>query len=127
MNISDSSQPFANSASPELEERTLSHEQDSDIKKIESNSDGINDNVTIGSTEPLAGRTSNDSSSSSALPCMNRLREELSCAEFHGKVQGLKVKVVDRTCAGDAFVSGLLWSLASNMNLYQVFFSCQMC
>ncbi|KAF5198494.1 zinc finger (C3HC4-type RING finger) family protein [Thalictrum thalictroides] len=54
--------------------------KDCDIKKIESNSDGINDNVTVGSGEPLAGRTSNDSSSSSALPCMNRLREELSCA-----------------------------------------------
>ncbi|PIA49750.1 hypothetical protein AQUCO_01300476v1 [Aquilegia coerulea] len=39
--------------------------------------------------------------------------------EFHGKVQGVKVKAVDTTGAGDAFVSGVLWSLASNMNLYQ--------
>ncbi|PIA49845.1 hypothetical protein AQUCO_01300531v1 [Aquilegia coerulea] len=47
-------------------------------------------------------------------------KSEFSVKEFHGRVQGIKVKAVDTTGAGDAFVSGLLLSLASNMNLYQV-------
>ncbi|XP_077247402.1 putative fructokinase-7 isoform X2 [Tasmannia lanceolata] len=38
---------------------------------------------------------------------------------FHGKVGGIKVNAVDTTGAGDAFVSGLLFILASNLNLYQ--------
>ncbi|XP_043691412.1 probable fructokinase-7 isoform X1 [Telopea speciosissima] len=39
--------------------------------------------------------------------------------EFRGRVPGIKVKAVDTTGAGDAFVSGLLSSLASDQNLYQ--------
>lgn len=38
---------------------------------------------------------------------------------FHGKVNGLKVKPVDTTGAGDAFVSGLLSIFSSDTNLYQ--------
>ncbi|KAF9615960.1 hypothetical protein IFM89_027366, partial [Coptis chinensis] len=41
---------------------------------------------------------------------------------FHGRVAGVKVKPVDTTGAGDAFVSGILSSLASDLNLYQVHF-----
>ncbi|CAH8383622.1 unnamed protein product [Eruca vesicaria subsp. sativa] len=37
--------------------------------------------------------------------------------EFKGKVGGVKVKAVDTTGAGDAFVSGLLFSLASDLTL----------
>ncbi|PIA51397.1 hypothetical protein AQUCO_01100314v1 [Aquilegia coerulea] len=54
--------------------------EDCDIKKVKSNTNGIKDNVVGGSGEALVGQTSNDPSSSSGLPCMNRLREELSCA-----------------------------------------------
>ncbi|OVA00159.1 Ribokinase [Macleaya cordata] len=39
--------------------------------------------------------------------------------EFKGKVNGVKVKAVDTTGAGDAFVSGLLNSFASDLNLYK--------
>ncbi|XP_024961980.1 probable fructokinase-7 [Cynara cardunculus var. scolymus] len=37
--------------------------------------------------------------------------------DFHGKVGGVKVKCVDTTGAGDAFVGGFLCSLASNLQL----------
>ncbi|KAF3500147.1 hypothetical protein F2Q69_00043328 [Brassica cretica] len=37
--------------------------------------------------------------------------------EFKGKVGGVKVKAVDTTGAGDAFVSGLLNSLASDLTI----------
>lgn len=40
--------------------------------------------------------------------------------DFHGKVGGVKVKCVDTTGAGDAFVGGLLSSLASNTQLFKV-------
>lgn len=40
--------------------------------------------------------------------------------QFKGRVPGVKVKPVDTTGAGDAFVGGILKSLASDMNLYQV-------
>lgn len=39
--------------------------------------------------------------------------------EFKGKVGGVKVNAVDTTGAGDAFVSGILKSLASDLNLYK--------
>ncbi|XP_027110414.1 probable fructokinase-7 [Coffea arabica] len=39
--------------------------------------------------------------------------------QFKGRVPGLKVKPVDTTGAGDAFVGGLLSRLASDLNLYQ--------
>ncbi|XP_010255595.1 PREDICTED: probable fructokinase-7 [Nelumbo nucifera] len=39
--------------------------------------------------------------------------------EFKGKVGGVKVKSIDTTGAGDAFVSGILSSLASDLNLYK--------
>ncbi|KAK8521332.1 hypothetical protein V6N13_077442 [Hibiscus sabdariffa] len=38
---------------------------------------------------------------------------------FKGRVSGIKVKPVDTTGAGDAFVGGLLSSLASDLNLFQ--------
>ncbi|KAL9255159.1 putative fructokinase-7 [Drosera capensis] len=38
---------------------------------------------------------------------------------FKGKVAGLKVEAIDATGAGDAFVSGLLGNLASDLTLYQ--------
>ncbi|KAL6495439.1 hypothetical protein OROGR_030002 [Orobanche gracilis] len=38
---------------------------------------------------------------------------------FHGKVHGVKVQQVDTTGAGDAFVGGLLNSLASDPDLYK--------
>lgn len=40
--------------------------------------------------------------------------------EFKGRVPGVKVKPVDTTGAGDAFVGGILSSLASNLNLFEV-------
>lgn len=43
--------------------------------------------------------------------------------KFNGRVGGVKVKAVDTTGAGDAFVSGVLCSLASNPNLFQVSFA----
>lgn len=39
---------------------------------------------------------------------------------FRGRVAGVKVNPVDTTGAGDAFVSGILYSLASDLNLIQV-------
>ncbi|GAV61841.1 PfkB domain-containing protein [Cephalotus follicularis] len=39
--------------------------------------------------------------------------------EFKGRVAGIKVTPVDTTGAGDAFVSGILSSLASNLNLFK--------
>lgn len=39
--------------------------------------------------------------------------------KFKGKVEGFKVEAVDTTGAGDAFVSGVLYNLASDINLYQ--------
>lgn len=39
--------------------------------------------------------------------------------KFKGRVAGVKVKPVDTTGAGDAFVSGILSTLASDSNLYQ--------
>ncbi|CAI9261484.1 unnamed protein product [Lactuca saligna] len=39
--------------------------------------------------------------------------------DFHGKVGGVKVKCVDTTGAGDAFVGGLLLNLASNTQLFK--------
>lgn len=40
--------------------------------------------------------------------------------KFKGRVSGLKVKAVDTTGAGDAFVGAILNSLASDVNLYKV-------
>ncbi|PKA60159.1 Putative fructokinase-5 [Apostasia shenzhenica] len=37
---------------------------------------------------------------------------------FHGKVNGFRVKAVDTTGAGDSFVSGLLTNLATSPNIY---------
>ncbi|CAK9135210.1 unnamed protein product [Ilex paraguariensis] len=39
--------------------------------------------------------------------------------QFKGRVPGVKVKPVDTTGAGDAFVGGILNGLATDMNLYQ--------
>ncbi|XP_030473304.1 probable fructokinase-7 isoform X2 [Syzygium oleosum] len=39
--------------------------------------------------------------------------------EFKGSVAGVKVKPVDTTGAGDAFVGGILYGLASDLNLYK--------
>nr|KAJ0208812.1 hypothetical protein LSAT_V11C400171790 [Lactuca sativa] len=39
--------------------------------------------------------------------------------DFHGKVGGVKVKCVDTTGAGDAFVGGLLLNLAANTQLFK--------
>uniref|UniRef100_A0A5B6YQS6 fructokinase n=1 Tax=Davidia involucrata TaxID=16924 RepID=A0A5B6YQS6_DAVIN len=39
--------------------------------------------------------------------------------QFKGRVLGVKVKPVDTTGAGDAFVGGILHSLASDISLYQ--------
>lgn len=39
---------------------------------------------------------------------------------FHGRVNGIKVTAVDTTGAGDAFVGGLLNSMASDPDIYQV-------
>ncbi|XP_030532883.1 probable fructokinase-7 isoform X3 [Rhodamnia argentea] len=39
--------------------------------------------------------------------------------EFRGRVAGVKVKAVDTTGAGDAFVGGILFCLASDPNLYK--------
>lgn len=40
--------------------------------------------------------------------------------EFRGRVPGVKVKPVDTTGAGDAFVSGMLYSVASDPSIFQV-------
>lgn len=39
--------------------------------------------------------------------------------QFKGRVEGIKVKCVDTTGAGDAFVSGMLTMLSADMDLYQ--------
>ncbi|CAK8532543.1 unnamed protein product [Lathyrus sativus] len=39
--------------------------------------------------------------------------------EFKGKVEGVKVKPVDTTGAGDAFVSGILYTIASNQTIFK--------
>ncbi|KAK7391107.1 hypothetical protein VNO78_19477 [Psophocarpus tetragonolobus] len=39
--------------------------------------------------------------------------------EFRGRVDGVKVKAVDTTGAGDAFVSGIIYNLASDQSLLQ--------
>ncbi|XP_020083717.1 probable fructokinase-7 [Ananas comosus] len=39
--------------------------------------------------------------------------------KFSGRVKGIKVKAVDTTGAGDAFVSGILSNLASDLELYK--------
>ncbi|XP_057446322.1 probable fructokinase-7 [Lotus japonicus] len=39
--------------------------------------------------------------------------------EFRGRVAGVKVKPVDTTGAGDAFVSGILYSIASDLSIFQ--------
>ncbi|XP_020210276.1 probable fructokinase-7 [Cajanus cajan] len=39
--------------------------------------------------------------------------------EFRGRVAGVKVNSVDTTGAGDAFVSGIIYSLASDQSLFQ--------
>lgn len=40
--------------------------------------------------------------------------------EFKGRVAGVKVKPVDTTGAGDAFVSGIMYSIASDPSIFQV-------
>lgn len=40
--------------------------------------------------------------------------------EFQGRVPGHAVQAVDTTGAGDAFVSGFLTQLVSDLNLYKV-------
>lgn len=40
--------------------------------------------------------------------------------KFKGRVAGVKAKSVDTTGAGDAFVGGFLYCLASDLNLYKV-------
>ena len=44
----------------------------------------------------------------------------ISVQEFKGRVAGVEVKPVDTTGAGDAFVSGIIYSLASDQSLFQV-------
>ncbi|XP_054801444.1 probable fructokinase-7 [Prosopis cineraria] len=39
--------------------------------------------------------------------------------EFKGRVAGVKVKAVDTTGAGDSFVGGLLYSVASDLSIFQ--------
>ncbi|XP_047327199.1 probable fructokinase-7 isoform X2 [Impatiens glandulifera] len=39
--------------------------------------------------------------------------------QFKGKVPGIKTKAVDTTGAGDSFVGGMLYSLASDIDIYQ--------
>nr|KAJ0212538.1 hypothetical protein LSAT_V11C400195420 [Lactuca sativa] len=47
------------------------------------------------------------------------LDTDLIQKDFHGKVGGVKVKSVDTTDACDAFVGGLLLSLAKNAQLFK--------
>ncbi|KAF9612857.1 hypothetical protein IFM89_004267 [Coptis chinensis] len=56
-----------------------SREEDCNTKRIECNTDGIKESVVEGGGD-LNGQNSSISLKGSALPCMNRLREELSCA-----------------------------------------------
>ena len=44
----------------------------------------------------------------------------ISLQEFRGRVAGVKVKPVDTTGAGDAFVGGILYSIASDQSIFQV-------
>ncbi|CAL5404936.1 unnamed protein product [Camellia sinensis] len=46
-------------------------------------------------------------------------KHSLNFLQFKGRVPGVKVKAIDTTGAGDAFVGGILNSLVSNVNLYQ--------
>jgi len=39
---------------------------------------------------------------------------------FKGKVRGVNVKLVDTTGAGDAFVSGILYNIASDPSIFEV-------
>jgi sugar/nucleoside kinase (ribokinase family) len=39
---------------------------------------------------------------------------------FKGKVGGVNVKPVDTTGAGDAFVSGILYNIASDPSIFEV-------
>ncbi|OIW07991.1 hypothetical protein TanjilG_20092, partial [Lupinus angustifolius] len=39
--------------------------------------------------------------------------------EFRGRVAGIKVKTVDTTGDGDAFVSGFFYSIASDRSIFQ--------
>ena len=48
---------------------------------------------------------------------------ERTIQQFKGRVPGVKVKAVDTTGAGDAFVGGILNSLASDLSLHEVSFS----
>jgi len=41
--------------------------------------------------------------------------------KFHGRVKGVRVRAVDTTGAGDAFVAGVLNMMANDLNLYQVY------
>lgn len=45
---------------------------------------------------------------------------ERTVQQFKGKVPGVKVKAVDTTGAGDAFVGGILNSLATDFYLHEV-------
>lgn len=45
---------------------------------------------------------------------------QISLQEFRGRVAGIKVKPVDTTGAGDAFVSGMLYGIALDQTLFQV-------
>lgn len=47
---------------------------------------------------------------------------QISVQEFKGRVGGVKVKPVDTTGAGDAFVSGILYSIASDQTILKVIF-----
>jgi len=40
--------------------------------------------------------------------------------ELKGRVAGVKVNAVDTTGAGDAFVSGIMYNLASDQSIFQV-------
>ena len=48
---------------------------------------------------------------------------KISLQAFKGRVAGVKVKPVDTTGAGDAFVSGILHCIASDQTIFQVFFN----
>lgn len=40
--------------------------------------------------------------------------------DFKGKVRGVNVEHVDTTGAGDAFVSGILYNIASDPSIFEV-------
>lgn len=56
------------------------------------------------------------------LPDFHFISNNSLVQEFKGRIGGQKVNAVDTTGAGDAFVAGLLNSLASNPSLYKVHF-----